>query len=154
MVRKSEWRKHAGVFASLFAVAAILPVLLVGATNPNALRVLTSADEEVALRLWFEPELVELPVGAEYKLSVMAEYDSRANLVPSVQIPLKSSSGLEISPATVEYPQPFTGRTKIGEVSVKSRARGTYQVEIVEGGINTTLPDLVSVVGTAKITVK
>ena len=150
----ASWNKHKGWLVSVFVLAVILPVFLIGAAGTNRLRVFTRADENTELRLWFEPERVETVVGRPVELTLVADYDDQTRLIPAVELRVRSSEGLVMESDTVRYLKSFYGRVVVGTVKVRGTEVGEYKIEVIDGSVNTKLPDLPVTVGTAMVSVK
>lgn len=151
---RSYWQKNGKLFLSFFAVAAFLPVVLLGAVSKDGFKLLTQADEETPLRIWFEPGSVVARPGDKFKLKIVSEYDDKNKLIPKISLMTKGGSGVVVMPEMVSYNSPFVGKTVLGEVMVEVTEPGTTSVEILENSINTTLPNLPVVTTEAQISVK
>jgi hypothetical protein len=147
-------QKNGGIFVSFFAVAAFLPVLLVGVTSPGSLKLLTHADAAEVLRMWIEPETAIVKLGEEVDLKVMAEYDDARQMIPRLETGLRADSMLGLVTEKVVYDKPFSGRVTVGLVHLVPQTRGSFDIAIVEGSVNTTLPNVDVVTQVAKLTVQ
>ena len=139
---------------SLLIVAAVLPVVLFGALNRDKVLFLIGASQPTELSVWLEPSEVVTSVGVPVELTVMAEYGEPKRLVPQVVVRVSSPSGIEISPDSVSYIQAFSGRVSLGRVTAVALEKGKFEISLDALSIDTKLPDLPIVTGSANLTVR
>jgi hypothetical protein len=135
------FKKSKGLLVSLIVVAAILPVLIIGALSED-LKLRTFADQEPVLRIWTEPDSVVTKPGKSFFVSVYGEIENVNLVIPMVEFNFKSDNNLKTIPNAISYDKSFTGRVKLGEVNVTVSNTGEFNLDIPETGVNTKLPDL------------
>lgn len=114
-------------FVPVFALAAILPALLVLVTNPVTLRFQSQAASN-ELSLWLTPENVEAKVGETVTLRVVGFFDSDTKLIPSLTVPIIVDGSGAIENKTIEYKVPFRGQVTLGEVKIYALKAGTIVI--------------------------
>ncbi len=135
-------RKSGKTFLSIFAVSAILPVMLFGVLGKGNFNFLTKADQPTELQIWFEPDEVVSRVGLPVRVKVMGLYDDKARLIPSVEAVVDGGGEVAIFPSKIEYGTAFTGQVVLGEISLVSKSMGKYEVTIPQEKVFTGLPNL------------
>ncbi len=106
--------------SSFLIVAALLPVVIFGATLKERMFISASADANPILRIWFEPASVILSPGQSVSVKVMVESEALKKLVGNVDIPFVVSGQIETDKAGVNFAQAFLGRTEVGRFRVTS----------------------------------
>lgn len=128
--------------SSFLIVAALLPVVIFGATLKERLFVSASADANPVLRIWFEPSTVVLSPGQAMNVKVMVESEAVRKLVGSIDVPLIAIGEIELDQSGVNYGKPFLGRTEVGRIKVTSFG-GEAVVRVDEGSTQVLPPEFV-----------
>jgi hypothetical protein len=139
---RSYWEKSGMTFLSFFALAAILPILLIGVLNSEGLKTMIRANQPNELRIWFEPAEVITHPKVKFKIKVMAEYDSSDSLVPKVETTLKKNGDFNIDNPKISYETPFSGKVVLGNYEMTTNSTGTFSLEIPSAAVFTQLTDL------------
>jgi hypothetical protein len=140
-------------FSPLFALSALIPIF-VFLLSPEGSITSIRADER-ELRVWYEPKLVNLKIGQEAKVNVIAEFVNQKTLLTNLDMQINSDPGLSINPNKLSYTKPFRGRVIVGEISIKADQLGTYQLN--SNILNSTTAnndEIKKIVAPAEITVK
>ena len=143
---RDYWKKSGGLFLSVFTVAAVLPVVLVGALSNEPLRLSSKADEPTALRLWLEPESVSTKLGSRVEFEVLGEYEDQNLLIPKVELVANGQP--------IKYLRSFAGRVSLGKITAIADKVGEINIEIDDRSVFTGLPNLPVEVSAAKMFVK
>lgn len=147
------WKRSKGVFLTVFAFAAFLPMLLAGALNPNQLRLLSKADETTQLRIWMEPSTIIIKPGQPFTFVVFGEYNDKYKVVPQVEALANANLGLTLASPYISYNQPFSGKVRLGVIKGVGTDVGRYTIEIPATQVKTLMPDLPVVTSQAEVVV-
>jgi hypothetical protein len=142
MRHRQDWHKDIGLFASLFVLAAMLPVLITGVANIENLRLLINAKQPEELNIWFEPSSIVTHPGVKFKVKVMAQYNDQRNYVPKVVGNVAGSTELEVEPLKVDWQVPFTGKQELGELTVTANSAGNFKLTLPANGVFTQIASL------------
>lgn len=140
-------------FIPIFALAAILPVLLFAAGNTVDYDFTSSANQDPILRVWLEPAAVVLSPGESIALEVVADLESESDQVHTITAQIPPITGLRITPTQVSHTPPFRGQTTLGEITVTAMTNGKYTVNVPSATIKTSIDDLEIVTSPAIIEV-
>ena len=143
-------------FLPIFMLSLLLPFFVVLAMRPSELRFMTKADQNLELRLWFEPSTVIVNSGDTAELRMVALFEADTKLIPTLTATAKSSPAVSILNGTLSYKKPFRGQVVMGTVKVAANDPGTYGVTIpIEEVQIQAFSDEVKILSTpAKIIVK
>lgn len=148
-----KWPNIFKKFLPVFLLAAILPLLLIGAVRTSRYNFLSRAESRV-LRLWFEPATVVTSPNAVVTLQLIAEFDISNTPIPSLTATLEADSSLIVDPINISYQKQFRGRTKIADIQVRANSAGSFTINIPQSSVNTTLSPLTVMTSPATIFVK
>jgi hypothetical protein len=120
-------------FIPIFALAAILPVLL---ANSSGQKLFAKANHPVPLRIWLEPQIHDIPVNTPVEFRLMVSHDSPTTPINYLSVSLNSQ--LALSQSVFASSQPFTGKKTFAIFTVTAPAPGSYSLSIPTSAILTT----------------
>jgi hypothetical protein len=148
------WKESKGIVLSLAITAAVLPFALWAFGSRQRVMTWVKASPSGELMVWFDPAEIVMSVGQTTTLDVLAEYSGNDRLIPALKTKINGSSGLRLGNDNIEYDFGFSGRKKLGSVTVTAVGKGSQTVSIAENNVFTSLPDLPIVTAGARIIVK
>lgn len=123
-------------YLPLFVIALFLPFLLFFTMNSRSFNISSRADSSHDIRVWLDPTSYEMRAGESYKLTIMASTQNN-DLVHGIKIIIPKVEGLAITPTEITYPAAFSGRTKLGEVTITAIRNGNYSISLPPQAITT-----------------
>lgn len=138
-------------FVPIFALAAILPVLLFAAGNTVDYDFTSSANTDPVLRIWFEPSSVVLSTGESITLEMVADMEGENDQVHTISAKLPNVNGIRLNTTEVKHVPPFRGKTTLGEILVTAISPGKYELNVPPATVTTSINDLSIITSPATI---
>lgn len=124
-------------FLPLFIIALFLPFLLFFTVNSRSFNLSSKADSSNDLRIWIDPSSYQMTTGETASLRLMATTTNENDLMHGIKIIIPKVEGLIIQPLTIDYPQAFSGKIILGEITVTPLQAGNYTIEIPTVAVTT-----------------
>jgi hypothetical protein len=138
MIVMKKWK----IYLSLIVISAILPAVLWAVISGKTTSLTSRASQGAEMRIWFEPANSQIISGKSVKIQIIASFDDPGKIIPYAKIKVSVPEQIWVDENTVEYTQPFSGRTSLGEINVTGNAPGKYVLNIADNDINTSLVNL------------
>jgi hypothetical protein len=148
------WKESKGVVLSLAVTAAVLPFALWAMFSRNQIMTWAKASPSDQLMIWFEPAEVVMKPGQSVNMDIMAEYSGDSRLIPALKTNISVTSGLNINMDVLEYNFGFSGRKKLGTLTITAVKEGDQSVSVSEKNVFTSLPDLPIITAPGKVFVR
>lgn len=132
-MRATDLRQLLTTFLPVFVFFALLPFAL-GAS----FRYIGRADASIPLRIWLEPTTISSSIGFPITVSVMASYDSDSQTLANLSVHLVTDPSINPSQSVLVYPQAFSGKVRLGQVTLTPTKIGTFTITIPENQVLTT----------------
>lgn len=117
-------------FLPIFALSAILPVFLYIALGPQLVNLRPRLASQNELRIWLDPHSVVASPGQSVTFDIVASSESSDKLIYDLKIVVPTTNNFNVTPTQVSLDQPFSGRVKVGQVTVTPNKPGTFEVSI------------------------
>lgn len=128
--------KFLKTYLPLFVIALFLPFLLFFTINSQSFNLASKADSSNDMNVWFDPSTYQMQTGESVTVNIMAS-TQRNDLIHGIKIIVPRVDGLNIQPAQIEYPQAFSGKVILGEITVTALRSGSYSLNLPSEAVET-----------------
>lgn len=140
-------------YLGVAALAAILPVLLLGLFSREKLLLWTRAAEKPTLTLWLEPQSSVIAKGQTFEMQIIGDYSGDDQPLIPVTITLSSPSSVDLNPSRLDI-SGWLGQKTLGTVEVTPKQSGNFTIEVSPSILNSALPNVEIITQPAQMTVK